>query len=87
MNQLRYKAEQRESNSMEPSESNNNNINNLFSSPPVRHARYRRLYRGKETNIKSLELFIENIEKDIFDTAAVRNFPTNISKEEKEALK
>ena len=46
-----------------------------------------RLYRAKETNIKSLELFIENIEKDIFDTAAVRNVRPNISKEEKEALK
>ena len=87
MNQLRYKAKQPQSNSMEPSESNNNNINNLFSSPPVRHARYTPLYRAKETNINSLELFIENIEKDIFDTAAVRNVRPNISKEEKEALK
>ena len=56
-------------------------------SPPVRHARYTPLYRAKETNIKSLELFIENIEKDIFDTAAVRNVRPNISKEEKEVLK
>ena len=31
------------------------------------------LNRAKETNIKSLELFIEIREKDIFDTAAVRN--------------
>ena len=34
-----------------------------------------------------MELFIENIEKDIFDTAAVRNVRPNISKEEKEAFK
>ena len=34
-----------------------------------------------------MELFIENIEKDIFDTAAVRNVRPNILKEEKEALK
>ena len=34
-----------------------------------------------------MELFIENIEKDTFDTAAVKNVRPNISKEEKEALK
>ena len=72
---------------MEPSESKSNNINNSYSSPPVEHARYTPLCRAKETNIKSLELFIENIEKDIFDTAAVRNAQLNISREEKEALK
>ena len=55
--------------------------------PPGRHARYTPLYRAKETNIKSLELFIENIEKDIFDTAAVRNVRPSIPKEEKEVLK
>ena len=87
MNQLRYKVKQSQSTSIEPSESNNNNINNSFSSPPVRYTRYTPLYRAKETNINSLELFIENIEKDIFDTTAVINLPTNISKEEKEALK
>ena len=65
--------------------SNNNNINN--SSPPAQQARYTPLYRTKETNIKSLELFIEKIEKDIFDTAAVRNVRPNMSKEEKEVLK
>ena len=37
--------------------------------------------------MKSLELFIEKIEKDIFDTAEVGNVRLNISKEEKEALK
>ena len=37
--------------------------------------------------MKSLELFIEKIEKDIFDTAEVENVRLNISKEEKEALK
>ena len=86
-NQLSYKAIQSQLISIEPSESNNNNINNSFSSPPAQHARYTPLYRAKETNIKSLELFIENIEKDIFDTAAVRNVRPNILKEEKEALK
>ena len=34
-----------------------------------------------------MELFIENIEKDTFDTAGVKNVRPNISKEEKEALK
>ena len=34
-----------------------------------------------------MELFIENIEKDRFDTAAVRNVRPSISKEKKEALK
>ena len=53
----------------------------------MQYARYTPLYRAKETNIKSLELFIENIEKDIFDTTAVRNVRPNISKGEKEALK
>ena len=37
--------------------------------------------------MKSLELFIEKIEKDIFDTAEVGTVRLNISKEEKEALK
>ena len=87
MNQLRYKAKQSQSTQIEPSESNNNNISNSFSSPPVRDERYASSYRPKETNIKSLELFIENIETDVFKTAAVRNFRPNISKEEKEALK
>ena len=86
MNQLRYKVKQSQSTSIEPSESNNNNINNSFSSPPVRYTRYTPLYRAKETNINSLELFIENIEKDIFDAAAKRNFRPNISEEDKEAL-
>ena len=86
-NQLRCKAKQLQSTSIEPSESKSNNISNSLLSPPVRHARYTPLYRAKETNIKSLELFIEKIEKDIFDTAAVRNVLPNISKEEKEALK
>ena len=87
MNQLRYKVKQSQSASIEQSESNNNNINNSFSSPPVRYTRYTPLYRAKETNINSLELFIENIEKDIFDAVAVRSFRPNISEEEKEALK
>ena len=34
-----------------------------------------------------MELFIENIEKDRFDTSAVRNVRPSISKEKKEALK
>ena len=87
MNQLRYKAKQSQSTQIEPSESNNNNISNSFSSPPVRDERYASSYRPKETNIKSLELFIENIETDVFKTAAVTNVRPNISKGEKEALK
>ena len=87
VNQLRYKVKQSQSTSIEPTESNNNNINNSFSSPPVQHARYTPLYRAKETNIKSLELFIGNIEKDTFDTATVKNVRPKISKKEKEALK
>ena len=86
VNQLCYKVKQFQSTSIKLSESNNNNINNSLSSPTVQHARYTPLYRAKETNIKSLELFIENIEKDIFDTAAVISRP-NISKGEKEKLK
>ena len=86
-NQLRYKAKQFQSTSIEPSESTSNNISNSFSSPPIRHTRYEPLYRAKETNIISLELIIVNIEKDIFDTTAVRNARPNISSEEKEALK
>ena len=58
-----------------------------FSSPPVGPAKYTPLYRAKKTNIKSLKLFIENIEKDIFETVAVRNVRPNISKEEKQAIK
>ena len=68
-----YKTKQFESTFIEASESKNNNINNSLSSPPVQHSRYTFLYRAKKTNIKSLALLIENIEKDIFDTATVRN--------------
>ena len=68
-----YKTKQFESTFIEASESKNNNINNSFSSPPVQHSRYTLLHRAKKTNIKSLALLIENIEKDIFDTATVRN--------------
>ena len=45
------------------------------------------LYIELKNEHQSLELFIENIEKDIFETAAVRNFQPNISTEEKESLK
>ena len=86
-NQLRHKAKQPQSTSIKPSEGKSNNITNSLLSRPVIHARYTPLYRAKETNIKSLELFIESIEKDTFDTAAVRNVRPNLSKEEKEALK
>ena len=86
-NQLRYKAKQSQSTSNEPNESTSNNITSSFSSTAIQHARYTSLYRAKETNIKSLELLVEKIEKDIFYTAAVRNVQPNLSKEEKEALK
>ena len=38
------------------------------------------LHRAKETNNKTLELFIDNKKKDIFDIAAVRNARPNMSK-------
>ena len=82
--QLRYKDKQSQSTSIKPSESINN-INN--SSQPAGHARYTSLYRARETNIKRLEVFIENIGSDIFDTAAVRNVRPIILKEEIEPLK
>ena len=87
MNQLHYKAQQSKSISIEPNESTSINITSSFSTSRIRHPRYTRLYRAKETNIKSLRLFIEKIENDIFDTAALRNVRPNILKEEKEALK
>ena len=48
VNQLLYKVKQSQSTSIEPSESNNNNISNSFSSSPVQQARYTPLYRAKK---------------------------------------
>ena len=54
-------AKRSQSTSIELSETQNNNIGYSFLPPPVRHVRYTPLNRAKETNIKSLELFIKNI--------------------------
>ena len=55
-----------------------------------RHHQYNRrsmpLYRAKETNLKSLKLFMENIEEELFDTAAVRNVWPNVLRGEIEAV-
>ena len=45
------------------------------------------LYRTKETKYKSLETFIENMEKDLFDPGNVKITRSKLSKDEKKALK
>ena len=45
------------------------------------------LYRSKETDSKSVEIFIEKIEKYLFNPENVKKVRHNLSKDEKAALK
>ena len=65
----------------------NKNENNNLPPPPVKTNKFAPLYRSKETDKKSLEMFIEKIEKDLFNPENVKKVCHNLSKDEKAALK
>ena len=96
VNQLRFKLKQSQlSQDHQNQQELSNPIQNqnfpdeasLLSPPPRQGKRCGPLYNSKPTNNWSLELFISNIEKDLFNpTSLVRTRP-NISKREQNALK
>ena len=45
------------------------------------------MYKSKPTSNKNLELFIENLEKDLINKNNVKKFRHNITREEQVALK
>ena len=49
----------------------NKDENNNLPPPPVKTSKFARLYRSKETDNKSVEVFIKKIEKDLFNTENV----------------
>ena len=66
---------------------NNKDENNDLPLPPVKTSKFARLYSSKETNNKSLKMFIEKIEKHLFNPDNVKKVRHNLSKDEKNALK
>ena len=58
-----------------------------FGNPPPPKSLSHVNYRKDKTNINSLETFIEFVEIDIFKPDNYRRFKSNITKEEREALK
>ena len=65
----------------------NKEENNNFPPPPVKTNRFAPLNRLKETYNKSLEIFIEKIEKDLFNFENVKKVRHNLSKDKKATLK
>ena len=55
--------------------------------PPPVSSENKQLYRSKQSNNNSLELFIDTIEKEIFNPSNIRRTRNNLSKDEKTALK
>ena len=96
VNQLRFKLKQYQLNQ---DHQNQQELSNLIQSkslpneaslpppPPRRDKRYGPLYNSKPTNNRSLELFIDNIEKDLFNPTPLVSARPNISKREQNALK
>ena len=80
-NQLRFKAK----NTLEANSNNttNDNINIGLNTPKKPESETAPLYRTKETKYKSLETFIENMEKDLFDPGNVKITRSRLSKDEK----
>ena len=58
-----------------------------FGNQPRSKSRSHVNYRKDKTNINSLETFIELVENDIFKPDNYRRIKSNITKEEREALK
>ena len=90
VNQLRYRVahstqitQNREILAEPPTADNINAIPN----PPRKKLTTSRLYRSKEIKCKSLELFIEAMENDLFNPSNIRKPRNNLNKNEKLALK
>ena len=62
-------------------------MNLPFHHPPRQDERYGPLYSSSPTNNRRLELFIDNIEKDLFNPVSLVLTWPNISKREQNALK
>ena len=60
---------------------------NVIPNPPRKKSTTSRLYRSRETKCKSLELFIEAMENDLFNPSNIRKPRNNLNKNEKLALK
>ena len=60
---------------------------NVIPNPPRKKSATSRLYRSKETKCQSLELFIEAMENDLFNTSYIQKPRNNLNKNEKLALK
>ena len=58
-----------------------------FGNPPPSKSRAHVNYRKDKKNINSLETFIKLVENDIFKSDNYRSIKSNITKEEREALK
>ena len=79
VNQLRYEFKKHRTQHQEQGISANNELQSLrhqisnkkenknLPPPPVKTNKFAPLYRSKETDNKSLEMFIEKIEKDLFN--------------------
>ena len=65
----------------------NKEENNNLQPPLLKTTKFALLYRSKGTDNKSLEKFIEKIEKDLLDPENVKKVRHNPSEDEKVALK
>ena len=85
VNQLRFKAR----NILEPNANTTNDAttNTGINAPKKLEWNIAPLYRTRETKYKSLETFIENMEKELFNPKNVKTARSNLSKDEKKALK
>ena len=96
VNQLRFKLKQYQLNQdhqnqqelSNPIQSKNlPNEASLPPPPPRQDKCYGPLYNSKPANNRSLELFIDNIDKDLFNPTSLVSTRPNISKREQNALK
>ena len=55
--------------------------------PPPVSSDSKQIYKSKKSNKNSLELFIDTIEKEIFNPKNIRKTRNNLNKDEKVALK
>ena len=96
VNQLRYEFKKQRTQHQEQGSSANNGLeslqhqisnkdeNNNLAPPPIKTNKFAPLYRSKETDNKSLEMFIKKIYSTLSNVKKVRHNP---SKDEKAALK
>ena len=84
-NQLRFKAR----NIVETSANATNDVtaNTCINASKKPESNIAPLYRRRETKCKSLETFLENMEKELSNPENVKIERSNLSKDEKKALK